>query len=376
MNPPVPLPPQELPPVAPLDSFTLQKPKPRKGRILFGIVVGLVVLVIAAVFVAIRWYDHQQQPLASGTSEVTTIVIEPGMSPVDVGYLLQANGLIRSTLAYRVYLKLHGFEEQLQAGTYDVSASSTLAEIIEQLTSGKASTFSITFYPGATLYDPTDTADAKRTDVYTMLLRAGYDDQEIREALNASYSSPLFADKPSGTGLEGYVFGETYSFAITATAQEVLEHSFEVYYQELVDNDIIGNAAKQGLNLYEAITLASIVQREVSDYEDMRMVAQVFLSRLELGMSLGSDVTFIYAANQDNETPRVEYPSPYNTRIHTGLPPGPIATPGIDALRAVADPAATEYLYFLAGEDGKTYFAYTETEHQQNIVDHCGDLCN
>jgi UPF0755 protein len=108
----------------------------------------------------------------------------------------------------------------------------------------------------------------------------------------------------------------------------------------------------------------------------MRKVAQVFYTRLEQNMQLGSDVTFIYAANQANETPRVNFPSPYNTRINSGLPPGPIATPGIDALRAVADPASTEYVYFLAGEDGKTYFAYTEEEHNNNIVNHCGDLCN
>ena len=366
--------PQQLPPVIPDAPFELKRQSRRKWWIIAS--VSAVLFLAASIAFGWWWYGGQLQPVSPTATTKITVVVEQGMTPVEVGYLLQANGLIRSTFAYRIYLRLHGLAGQLQAGTYEISASENLPSVVEHITNGKTSTFSLTFFPGATLYDPTDTADEKRTDVYTILRKAGYDDGEIRDALKASYDSPLFADKPANANLEGYVFGETYKFATTATVDEVLEHSFEVYYQALVDNDIIAGAKKQGLNLFQAITLASIVQREVSNYEDMRMVAQVFYSRLALNMPLGSDVTFIYAANQDNETPRVDYPSPYNTRIHTGLPPGPIATPGIDALKAVANPASTEYLYFLAGEDGKTYFAYTEAEHADNIVNHCGDLCN
>ncbi|NCU38738.1 endolytic transglycosylase MltG [Candidatus Saccharibacteria bacterium] len=366
--------PSELPPVLlPEDSFKLQRPRRRKWLI---IVASIVVVLIASCFAVLWWYDSAKQPVMPSATQTTTIVVDQGASPVDVGYLLHTNKLIRSTLAYRIYLKLNGTGSQIQAGTYELSASMDLASIVERLTKGQTANFSITFYPGATLFDPRDLDDTKRTDVYSLLLRAGYEDQEIREALEANYNSPLFADKPAGTSLEGYVYGETYTLATTAEVKDILEYSFKVFYQDLIDNDVISRVEQRGLTLYEAITLASIVQREVSDYQDMRKVAQVFYTRLEQNMQLGSDVTFIYAANQANETPRVNFPSPYNTRINTGLPPGPIATPGIDALRAVADPASTEYVYFLAGEDGKTYFAYTEEEHNTNIVNHCGDLCN
>lgn len=366
--------PTELPPVVATETpLRLQRPKRRKWIVL--IVAAIVVLVVSC-FVALWWYNDAKQAISPDATEPTTIVVDQGASPVDVGYVLQTNQLIRSTLAYRIYLKLNGLENQIQAGTYEISPSQNLASIVAQLTSGTTAMITITFYPGATLFDPTDTEDAKRTDVFTILRRAGYEEQEIYDALEANYESPLFADKPAGTSLEGYVYGETYSLATTAEVQDILEYSFSVFYQDLIDNDIIRRVEERGLTLYEAITLASIVQREVSDYEDMRKVAQVFYTRLEQNMQLGSDVTFIYAANQANETPRVDFPSPYNTRINSGLPPGPIATPGIDALRAVADPASTEYIYFLAGEDGKTYFAYTEEQHNANIVNHCGDLCN
>lgn len=367
--------PEQLPPVIPPEETSLRLRRSR--RHIWWIVAGGIVLLLAAFSAAaLWWYDSAKQPVAPHSTTETTVVIPPGATPVEVGYLLQTNGLIRSTLAYRIYLKIHQLEGQIQAGTYELSASESLPSIVGNLVNGQTSLFSVTFYPGATLFDPTDIDDAKRTDVYTMLRRAGYDADEINRAFEASYSSPLFAGKPAGTSLEGYVYGETYNVATTATVEEILEHSFSIYYQALVEYDIISRVEQQGLSLYEATTLASIVQREVSDYEDMRKVAQVFYSRLEQGASLGSDVTFIYAAQQANEPPRVDFPSPYNTRIHSGLPPGPIATPGIDALRAVADPASTEFFYFLAGEDGKTYFAYTEEEHGNNIINHCGDLCN
>lgn len=344
----------------------------RRWPIVLGwVIIGL--LAVLAVFAG--WYELSGRSVDPDSSQMRTITVTKGMTPVEIGELLHDNGLIRSILAYRLYIKLNDVEDSLQAGTYKIAPSEQLSEVIDHLTAGEKASVAITFYPGSTLYDPTDIEDSKRTDVYTMLRRAGYGDDEVRAALNATYESPLFAGKPPGTSLEGYIYGETYLFSTTATAEEVLEHTFDEYYRVISENDIVSGARKQGLDLYQAITLASIVQREVSGYEDMRKVAQVFLKRLDMGMMLGSDVTFIYAAQQDNRPPTVDYESPYNTRVHTGLPPGPIANPSIDALRAVVDPADTNYLYFVAGEDGNTYFALDQAEHERNVENYCGDLC-
>lgn len=339
--------------------------------------VAIAALAVISAFIAssIVWYRLSERPVDASSSDKVTLDVIQGMTPLEIGELLHENGLIRNVLAYRIYIKLNGTENSLKAGTYKIAPSESLSEVVDHLIAGEEASLMITFYPGSTLYDPTDIDDSKRTDVYTMLRRAGFGDDEVRDALSATYDSPLLQGKPADTSLEGYVYGETYLFSATATPEDVLNHTFNVFYQNLEKYDIVGGAKKQGLNLYEAITLASIVQREVSGYDDMRKVAQVFLTRLEKGMMLGSDVTFIYAAQQDNQTPTVDYESPYNTRKYTGLPPGPIANPGIDALRAVVNPADTEYLYFVAGEDGKTYFAYNEAEHEQNVADYCGRLC-
>lgn len=145
----------------------------------------------------------------------------------------------------------------------------------------------------------------------------------------------------------------------------------------------------RGLSLYQAITLASIVQRELNCegkpteggrqercYTYQRTIAQIFLKRLRENISLGSDVTFIYAADIMGVAPSVTIDSPYNTRIHTGLPPGPIGAPGILALRAVANPTSTDYLFFIAGDDGLIYFASDQAGHEANIAAHCQKLCN
>ncbi len=356
-----------------LSQMQIQPPRRRKWPwIVAGSVLAFVVLLGAGAY---TWYTLAQRPVDPANNELVTVRVESGLGPSQIGTILKDEGLIRDELAYRIYVKLHKIENTLKAGTYKIAPSETMGQVIAHLLEGRDETFTITFYPGATLYDPTDVDDTRRTDAYTMLARAGYSDEQIRAALATTYDSPLFQDKPVGTSLEGYIYGETYQFPITASVADILNSTFTTYYDQIQKNDIVSGAAKHGLNLYQAITLASIVQREVSGYDDMRKVAQVFYSRLEQGMTLGSDVTFIYAAQQANQTPTVTFDSPYNTRINAGLPPGPIATPGIDALRAVADPADTSYLYFVAGDDGKTYFSYTEAEHQQNVAAHCGDLC-
>ncbi len=154
----------------------------------------------------------------------------------------------------------------------------------------------------------------------------------------------------------------------------MLEHIFELYYEEVVNNNLVEGFKQQGLNLYEGITLASIIQRE-SIGGDEPQIAQVFYLRLSIDMPLGSDVTYQYIADKMGVTRDTNLDSPYNTRRYPGLPPGPIAVPGIAALKAAANPAEGDYLYFLSGDDDITYFSRTLEGHEQNIVEHCQKKC-
>jgi UPF0755 protein len=105
-------------------------------------------------------------------------------------------------------------------------------------------------------------------------------------------------------------------------------------------------------------------------------VAQIFFKRLREGMPLGADATFVYAANKAGVAPTVDLDSPYNTRIHAGLPPGPISAPGLAALQGVAQPAEGDYLYFVSGDDGKNYYSRTAEEHEANTREHCKINCS
>ena len=235
---------------------------------------------------------------------------------------------------------------------------------MDHLISGKVDNFNITFLPGATL-----------AENRAALIKAGYSQTEVDAALKKTYNGPLFASKPATASLEGYIYGETYNIDSSATVEQVLEKTFDEYYAAITKNNLVEGFKKQGLTLYQGIIMASIIQREVPTPADQRQVAQIFLKRYREGMKLGSDITAYYGADKIGTERSVAVDTPYNTRIHAGLPPGPIATPGLTALQAVANPAPGDYLFFLSGDDDVTYYARTDAEHEANIRDHCQIKC-
>lgn len=340
-------------------------PAKKRRHILRWVIIGVIGVIIALVASALVWYKLALRPANAQDTSQVRITIPDGMSPSSIGQMLEEKKLIRSKYAFDIYTRLSGDRSKLQAGTYSISASESLQSVVSDLVSGKVDKLTVTFLPGATV------ADNKE-----VLKKAGYSDAVIDAAFSKQYDHPLFASKPAGADLEGYIYGDTYAFNSDATVEQILTRTFDEYYHVIQDNKLVDGFQKQGLNLYQGITLASIIQKEVSGTSDERQVAQIFLKRLQIGMPLGSDVTYHYAAKKLGVTPSPTLNSPYNTRINTGLPPGPISTPGLTALQAVANPASGDYLFFLSGDDGKTYFAKTDQEHQANIDQHCKIKCS
>lgn len=247
-----------------------------------------------------------------------------------------------------------------------------LAWLAEQEAQMEPEVFNFMIRPGETIFE-----------VKESLMEVGYSGTEADEALRANYDFSFLKGRPEGATLEGYLFGETHEFYKSATAKEVIETFLKGMGEVIKDNNLEAKYAERGLSLHEGITLASVVQKEAPSPEQPT-VAQVFLSRLSLGIPLGSDVTVSYALDtidpdrqtyQDNQA-ALTVDSCYNTRVHAGLPCGPISNPGLSALLAVANPSDTSYLYFLTGDDGMMYYSYTESEHNQNIYSHCQELCN
>jgi len=336
-------------------------PAPKKKRLWLW---ALLAVILVAAAGSVLWYKLSLQPVSSKATQRSRIKITEGMSPSEIGSLLEKDKLIRSKFAFDIYTRLSGTRSQLQAGSYALSPSQTTQAIVNDIVSGKVDQFSLTFLPGATVKE--DKA---------ALVKSGYSTAEVNAAFDKAYDHPLFATKPASASLEGYIYGETYQFNGDATVEQILTRSFDEYYTVVKDQNLVAAFKKQGLTLYQGITLASIIQREVPNATDQKQVAQIFLKRYRSDMTLGSDITAYYGADKEGLERSVAVDTPYNTRIHKGLPPGPIATPGLTALQAVAHPAKGDYLYFLSGDDDVTYYAKTEEEHQANITNHCQVKC-
>lgn len=385
--PPVPMAPPTAPPKIPLNPNAV-RPRPvvspevvhqpiedtpaplppRKKSWKKGILFTLLSLLLVAILAGVGawfWYNAQLAPVDSSNTDKKLVTIVSGSTPADIAKTLSDESVIRSESAFLWYTRLNGVQNNLQAGAYRLSPSESTQEIVEHLTNGNVDTFSLTFLPGATLQQNRE-----------VFIKAGYDETVVDAAFAKNYQSPLFEGKPADADLEGYIYGETYSFGSDATVESILEHVFEEFYGVVEENNLIAKYKAQDLSLYEGITLASIVQREASPKgDDMPQIAQIFYTRLAMDMQLGSDVTYQYAADKLGVPRDTNLDSPYNTRRYTGLPPGPIAAPGEKALLAVANPAAGDYVFFLSGDDDTTYYARTLTEHEANIRSHCQKKC-
>jgi UPF0755 protein len=328
-------------------------------------------VIVAAICAAIYFYHQLTAAPCQTDCLEKNFTIETNESTQSISQRLKTDGLIQNALVFQIYLRLNGQSDKIQAGDYLLSSSQSVPEIVDFLVNGEIveNTFRVTFLPGETLRQT-----RKR------LLDAGYPEQDADAALAKAYDHPVLDGKPADATLEGYIYGDTYEFYYGTSAEEIIIRTLDQLYSVAKDNNLMAKYAAQGLTFYQGLTLASIIQREAK-MADMPQVAQVFLLRLKQGIMLGSDATVAYAADQidpDRDKTDMSYlglDSPYNTRKYSGLPPGPISSPGLIALESVANPAEGEYLYFLTGDDGIMYYAYTESEHERNKSLYCKELC-
>lgn len=351
------------------------------------VVIAIVVLLGIAGAAAFGYYRYNLRSVAD-TEHVctgedcnnTVFSVENGSSVNSIAVNLEKAGLIRNSLVFQIYVRLNAGQKSLKAGEYSLNETMSVEDITDiLLKGGRENVFSLTIFPGETI-----------RQIKKNLVTIGYSEEDVETAFNRQYNDKeynwIFEGKPENTSLEGYIFGETYEFYRDDTVDTIIERTLTEMAKVIKENDLQAKFAEQGLNLYQGITLASIVQREANNAVDQAKVAQIFYNRLRNNDRLGSDVTTQYAVDlvdpdrqqyTDNAM-ALEIDSPYNTRKYAGLPPGPISNPGEDALKAVATPdqSVADYYFFLTGDDGLMYYSITDAEHQQNIIDHCAELCN
>jgi UPF0755 protein len=329
----------------------------------------LVLLLAAGGFGAVsynvqRWYAENVKPLSADATQVV-FTVEIGDTPQVIGDNLEAKKLIKSAKAFAWYVRTHDVRDQLKAGTYRFSPSMGVAEIVTQLTEGKVATDLFTILPGKRL-------DQIKDD----MIKAGFDAKEVALALDPSVYAghPALTDKPKAASLEGYLYPESFAKTKDTSPETIVRASLDEMQKRLTP-EVRSGFAKQGLSVHEALTLASIITQEVPKAEDKAIVAQVFLKRLKNDIPLESDVTVFYAAKITGKDATLDIDSLYNTYKNKGLPPGPVSNVTESSMRAIIQPAATDYLYFVAGDDGVTHFSKTLAEHQALTRQYCKQLC-
>lgn len=308
-------------------------------------VIGLLLLIGGVIF-ARNYYNSNLKPVSSQQSLIE-VEIEPGQTLPEISKQLKAKKLIRNQQVFEQYVRNNGAAEDIKAGTYELSPSYGVPEIVSVLTQGKIVSKLVTILPGARI-----------DQVEKMLTNAGYSEAVVKDALNpVNYvDHPALVDKPADASLEGYLYPESFERTSSTTAKQIVTASLDEMQKRLTP-EIRQAFTAQGLTSHRAIILASIVENEVSKPEERQQAAQVFLKRLKTGMMLQSNAT-------DNLPPE------YDTYTIAGLPPGPISNVTQSTLEAVAYPAQTDYLYFVSGKDCVTRFGATLEQHEANKSQH------
>lgn len=301
----------------------------------------------------------------SSEKKAISVTVAPGDTVSEIAIKLRDKGAIKSDWAFEWYVRNNNLRDELKAGTFIVYTNQDIPSIAKQIASGKVASDLFTILPGKRLDEIRDS-----------MIKAGFAEAEVDSALKPeNYKGhEALTDLPAGANLEGYLYPESYQKVAETKPSTIVKSALDELARQLT-KERRQEYAKQGLSTHQAITLASVVEREVSNKNDKPQVAQVFLKRQKIGMNLGSDVTAFYGAIIAGQPPTVAYDSPYNTRIHSGFPIGPISNVSESSLEAVAYPAGTDWLFFVAGDDGITYFSKTNEEHEALTAQHCKKLC-
>jgi len=280
-------------------------------------------------------------------------------------------GLIRNGEALHDYLQYSGLDTTLQAGDYQLSPAMNAVQIALTMQDATPAQVDFTILPGW-----------RMEEIAASLATSGLEisDQEFISYARQPISGYQFAeDNPIGSTMEGFLYPGTYQLSRELSIESFIDTLLSNFNSSLTP-ELVQGFALQGLDVYQSVTLASIIEREAVVDEEMPLIASVFLNRLKAGIKLDSDPTVQYALgyNEARNTwwtnplslQDLEIDSPYNTYLYPGLPPGPIANPGITALQAVALPEESPYYYFRAACDGSGRHVFAQT-----FEEHVGNAC-
>lgn len=313
--------------------------------------------VVAAVVLAVEaWRILTPAPaLRQGP---IVVEIPPHQGVLDIARRLRDAGVVRSRLGFVVLTGARGQARRLKAGEYEFPRGAATPTVLALIASGAVRQHPVLHPEGATVAELARALEGARLASAAEVLRVASDPAFLRSA---------GVDGPS---VEGYLFPDTYQFVRGMTAQEILGRMVQRMRVKLTP-DILARARARNLGIHELLTLASIVEREAVVADERRLIAAVFWNRLERSMPLQADPTVQYAVRKERATlTRTDLQSDdaYNTYRYPGLPPGPIASPGLSSIEAVLDPAPVPYLYFVAADDQRHVFSTTIEQHNAAVA--------
>jgi len=296
---------------------------------------------------------------AAGTSDeaATYVDIATGTGTQAIAAQLEAAGVLRSRFAFDLLRAVKG--GKLIAGEYRFNQPATALEVYLRMARGDIYTIPLTIPEGYNIFE-----------IAQAVASAGFGSREDFLAAERSQTALIADINPNATSLEGYLFPDTYRFPRNATQIQMLAAMVRRFRQVTAQLGLIDNPTG---NIARTVILASLIEKEVNQDAERTLVASVFTNRLAEGIPLATDPSVIYAALLDGQYRGAIYASdlqsnsPYNTYRHAGLPPGPIANPGVAALKAALAPAQTDFLYFVADAEGHSRFSTTLKEHSQQV---------
>lgn len=313
--------------------------------------------------------DDLNQTISDDNTPIR-FTVSSGDSAFAIGRNLREEGLINDANLFTDYVRAERLDGQLEAGTYFLNEAMNIRQIALALTDSRFSQITFTILPGQRIEEVARSIDANSLFAFTGA-------EFLSVVGHGAVVDPEFtawAGLPPGVSLEGFLYPDTYSLPPEVTPEMLRDILLESFRLAITD-DMEAGATAAGLSLYEVVTLASIVQREANRSDESPKIAGAYLNRMNIGMRLDADPTVQYPlGSSENWWPRItqaDYQgviSDYNTYRNTGLPPGPIANPGLTAIRAVIEPEESNYFFFRADcrDDGYHDFAVTYEEHLAN----------
>jgi UPF0755 protein len=318
------------------------------------------VLIGAVVVAAYFGYRAAADPFRGFPEAEVFVVVPPGESSISIASQLEKSGVIMDARLFLLALRLRGEAGRLQAGEYRFADASSTFQVIDRLVGGDVFYLSVTIPEGLTLFETAE-----------LLSKRGFGDAGTYAEIFGS--GTLVADvDPAATDLEGYLFPETYHLARNPAPDDVAR-ALVTRFHHVFDAERMEKARQRGLSVREVVTMASVVEKETGLATERPLIASVFWNRLARQMPLQSDPTVIYGLKREGRydgnlrRKHLRAKGVYNTYVNRGLPPGPIASPGQDAIDAVLDPAESKYLYFVSKNDGSHKFSATLKEHNAAV---------